>query len=72
MKLWIQVKTNAKKEEVTPLPDGSLQVRVHAPPAEGRANEAVIRLLADHFKVPKKSVTLLVGTSSRRKLVEIN
>ena len=71
MKVTIQVKPNARKEAVETLPSGELKVSVNAPPQEGRANEAVIRLLAEHYGVPKSKVTIKLGASGRRKVVEI-
>jgi len=53
------------------MPDGGLRVRVTAPAEGGRANDAVIDALAEHFHVPKRAVTIRQGASSRSKLVEI-
>ncbi|PIR21463.1 MAG: hypothetical protein COV45_01570 [Deltaproteobacteria bacterium CG11_big_fil_rev_8_21_14_0_20_47_16] len=71
MKYILQVKPNSRHEKVELLPDGSLKVHVNAPAHEGRANDAVIALLARHFKVPKSSITILHGSAGRRKVVEI-
>jgi len=51
--------------------DGTLRVRVTEPAEGGRANAAVIDLLAEHFKVPRRAVSILQGEKSRQKLVEI-
>jgi hypothetical protein len=48
-----------------------LKVRVAAAPEDGRANDAVVALLAQRFAVPKKSVTILGGASARIKRVRI-
>ena len=48
------------------------KVRVAAPPEGGKANEAVLRLLADRLGVPKASLTLVSGRSSRDKIVEVS
>jgi uncharacterized protein len=45
---------------------------VTAPAESGRANEAVVRLLAEMFGVPRSSVRLLSGHSGRDKVVELN
>jgi len=50
---------------------GELVVRVTAPPVDGQANEAVVRLLAKRLKVGRRSVTIVQGVHSRRKVVEI-
>jgi len=52
--------------------DGILHVRVTASPVGGRANKAVIGLLAEHFRVPKSAVHIVRGVKSRSKLIEID
>jgi hypothetical protein len=47
------------------------KVRVSAPPEGGRANEAVMRLLADALRVPREAVTLVSGHGGRDKIVEL-
>jgi uncharacterized protein len=51
--------------------DGALKVRVAAPPVDGAANKALLRLLADELGVPKGAVTLASGESSRTKVVDV-
>jgi uncharacterized protein (TIGR00251 family) len=70
MKIQVRVKPNSKTEEI--IVDGDVYVvRVKEPPKEGKANRAVVRLLSEHFHVPRSSVTITVGLSSRNKVVEI-
>ena len=71
MKISIMVKPNSRKEEVVAAADGGYTVRVSAPPVDGKANERVVELLAKHFGVPKGRVTIVRGSSGRRKIVEI-
>lgn len=71
MKIQVTVKPNVKREGVEKLPDGSYRVSVNAPPQEGRANKAVIELLAKFFKIPKSSITILRGQRGRKKLIEV-
>jgi uncharacterized protein (TIGR00251 family) len=47
------------------------KVRVTAPAEGGRANDAVVRLLADTFGLPRSAVTLVSGHSARDKIVEL-
>ena len=70
-KLWITVKPQSKKSEVKKISEGEYAVSVNAPAREGKANEAVIELLARHFSVPKSSIRILRGQSGRRKLVQV-
>jgi uncharacterized protein (TIGR00251 family) len=51
--------------------DGRLVVRTTAPPVDDRANGAVLKLIADHFGVRARSVTLVSGHRSRDKVVRI-
>lgn len=51
--------------------DGAVQVRVTAPPADGAANDAVLRLLAAAFGLPRRNLTLLRGAAARIKLVAV-
>lgn len=71
MRISIRVKPNSKVESVEKTADGEYTVRVKAPPIEGRANESVRELLAAHFGVPKSRITIKLGSSGRRKLVDI-
>ncbi len=71
MKIRVKVKPNARSESFQELPDGTWQAAVKAPPVDGKANEALTRLIADHFRVPRSRVTIRSGAGGRLKLVEI-
>lgn len=71
MKIVVQVKPNSKKESVEQLPDGTYVVRVNCPPVDGKANERTQEILADFFKRPKTSVTLISGAKSKRKVFSL-
>ena len=71
MKISVKVKPNAKIEKIEKLSETEFKVSLKAPPKDGKANAALIALLADYFDVPKKRITLLRGTSSKQKWVEI-
>ena len=69
MKLEVKVHPGAKKAKLT---EGEpLEVWLTEKPEGGRANRALIGVLAEHFSVPRSSVTIIRGQTSRRKLVEI-
>jgi uncharacterized protein len=70
MKIQVKVKPNSRTEDVS-LEGDSFIVRVKEPPTEGKANQAVIRLLAEHFGVRKSQVRILVGFSSKTKVIEV-
>ena len=65
----VQVKTQARKQEIVKISPEEYQVSVHAGPVAGKANQEVIELLARYFSVPK---SVLRGQSSRKKLVEVD
>lgn len=72
MKINIKVHARSKREGVTPQPDGSYKVEVKAPPVEGAANQAVCEVLAKHFGVHKRDVSVVTGATNNKKIVEIN
>jgi uncharacterized protein YggU (UPF0235/DUF167 family) len=52
--------------------DGALRARVAAPPVDGAANDALVRLIADELALPRARVRLIAGASGRRKVIEID
>jgi uncharacterized protein len=67
----IKVKPNARTAELTQQADGTWLAKVKAPPVDGKANEAVIALVAEHFGVRRSQVAIKSGATSRLKLVQI-
>jgi uncharacterized protein len=70
MKITVKVTPHAKTEGVERQDDIYL-VKVRAAAKEGKANDAVIKLLAAYFKVPKSTISIKTGLASRNKIVEI-
>ena len=67
----VRVTPNASRAQVAW--DGTrFQIRVTCPPEDGKANEAVVKLLAKHFDVPKTTIRIKTGMASRTKIVEIS
>jgi len=70
MKIQVKVKPSSKTEEVSQ--EGhSFIVKIKEPPKEGKANQAVVKLLAEHFGIPQSRVRILSGFRSRNKVVEV-
>jgi len=67
----IKVHPRAKKNAITGEVGDCLKVALTAPPVDGRANEACIEFFANLLKVPRYSVTIASGASSRNKVVRI-
>ena len=70
--IQVKVKPNAKTSELEQLDDGTWQARIKAPPVDGKANAALIELIAEHFGVRKGAVSIKTGASGRMKLVQIS
>lgn len=67
-----QSKKNAV-EDITIEANGSLslKIRISAPPVDGKANQAVIDILAKHFSVKKSDVEIIKGHTTRQKLIKV-
>ena len=71
MLISVRVTSNAKEAQVTKTGETSFEVRVDEKPVGGRANKRLLGILSEHFNVPKSSITIVRGTRSRDKVVEI-
>jgi len=67
----IRVHPRAKKNAITGEVGDALKVSLTAPPVEGKANEACIDFFARLLKVPRSSVSIAAGQSSRNKVVRV-
>jgi uncharacterized protein len=70
--LPIKAIPNAPRSEVAGWLGAAVKIKVHAPPVEGKANEALCAFLADALQLPKRAVSVLRGDTSRQKLVRID
>lgn len=70
MRIKIKVIAGAKKEEVKQ-EEGFLKIKVTSPPVKGKANEAVVKAIAQHFNIPKSRIMITKGQTSNKKEVEI-
>ena len=71
MRLTLKVVPGSSRDEVVGRLGDALKVRVSAPPEKGRANRAVVSLLAAFFDLEPAAVRVVAGGSSARKLVEL-
>jgi uncharacterized protein (TIGR00251 family) len=72
MMITVRVQPNAKQDLVVGfLADGSLKLRVSAPPEDGRANESVRKLLSEVCGVKKQDIVLVSGFAERIKRLEL-
>ncbi len=70
MKINVKVIPNAKKTKV--VKEGDLyKVYINAPAVDGKANEALIEALSEHFKTKKRCINIVFGKLSRNKIIEL-
>jgi uncharacterized protein len=68
----VKVIPRAKKNEVAGLmEDGSIRIRITAPPVEGAANQALVEYLAELLGIHRNQIEIVAGLSSERKLVSL-
>ncbi|MFZ9573173.1 MAG: DUF167 domain-containing protein [Limnohabitans sp.] len=70
--LDIHVIPRASRTQPDGVYDGALKVRLHAPPVDGQANQALIEWLADTLGIAKRDISVLRGTTARRKQLRIS
>jgi uncharacterized protein (TIGR00251 family) len=71
-RLQVHLQPRASQDRILGRHGDAIKIQVHAPPVEGAANAALIDLLASALGVPRRSVHILRGTTSRTKVVEIH
>ena len=71
MLIRVYVTTNARDARVVKVSDDYFEVRVDEMAVGGRANKRLREILAEHFKVQKSRISILKGTKTRNKLVQV-
>src|SRR5256885_126552 len=70
--ITVKVQPRARKTELAGLmADGTLKIRVAAPPVDGAANKALIEFLAQALNLPKSQIDIIAGETSERKLISL-
>ena len=69
--LTLHIQPGAKKTGVVGEYGDALKIRLAAPPVDGKANEALLRFVAETLDLPRSAVTLKSGHTSRRKVLEV-
>ena len=67
----LKIQPRASKNEVSGFQGDALKVRLTAPPVDGEANEACVEYIARLLSVPKKTVRIVAGLTSRSKIIEV-
>ena len=71
MKIFIKAKPGAREEKVEKVDETHFVVAVREPPVAGRANMAIIKVMAEYFKVAPSRARIISGFTSRQKVLEI-
>ena len=69
--LSVKLQPRASRNEIVGPMGGELRIKVTAPPVDAAANEALVRLLAEHLGCPRHQVALVRGHTSRHKALKI-
>jgi hypothetical protein len=72
MKIFVKAKPGAREELVERVDENNFNVSVTAPPVKGLANQAIIKAVAEYFKVAPSRVRIVAGFTSRQKVLEIS
>ena len=68
---YVQVQPRASRDAIEGEHGDALKIRLTAPPVDDRANQALVRLLAERLNVPRAAVRIVAGEKSRRKRVVV-
>ncbi len=67
----VKVVPRASRSEIAGVQGDMLRVRLTAPPVEGAANNALVKLLAEVLKVPERDIEIVAGHTGRQKVVRV-
>lgn len=71
MEFFIKTRSNSKEEKIEKADNSHFVVYVKEPAREGRANAAVLRVIADYFEIPQSQVSFVSGRKSKNKIVKV-
>ena len=71
MRISVKVQPRSSKNEVVKSADGTFKVYLTKAPTDGKANKALIDILAEYFKIKKSEIKIVSGKTSKNKIIEI-
>ena len=72
MKIVVKAKPSSREDKIEKIDDNNYVVYVKAPPMDGKANAAIIKLLANYFDVSPSLVEIISGVMAHMKVVQIH
>jgi uncharacterized protein (TIGR00251 family) len=72
MRLIVRALPNSSKNSIEQISETELKIKVASSPTDGKANDAIIRLLSKHLKVPQSAIKIIRGLTSRNKIIEVD
>jgi hypothetical protein len=72
IKIFVKAKPRAHEDLVERVDEKNFNVSVTAPPVKGLANQAIVKVVAEYFKVAPSRVRIVAGFTSHQKILEIN
>lgn len=72
MKIIVKTKPGAKEDKIEKIDEANYIAHIKEPPINGRANAALVKLLAEHFDVSPSLIEIISGYMARIKVIEIN
>lgn len=71
MKISVKVKPNSKNESVKEVSKNNYIISVNSPPEDGKANKAVVKILAKYLNIKQWQIEIISGHTSKQKLINI-
>lgn len=71
MRIFVKAKPNAREDLVEKIDETHFIIHITEPPVRGRANFAIIKLLATYFNVPTYNIKIISGYTSREKIIGV-
>lgn len=72
MKIIVKAKPGSREDKIEKINESNYIVSVKAPPVDGKANAAIIKLLADYFDISPSLIEIISGYMARTKVIEIH
>lgn len=67
----VKVRSGEKENSITKLKDDEFLIKTRAEKKEGKANNSIIHILSDYFKIPPEKIVIIRGTTSPSKIIKI-